>query len=133
MQNLYDSYQLGHILTLDGCSTYGKDLSACPRSTVDAVQAYGATLRGIISGGLAAPGLKRGAFAPSCIAHCQTVANEHPAALWNWPSRWGVEQGSGGVVTPELAFNEWYRYTKGAGNVTQACAFGCNTKCPLFT
>ena len=22
-QNLYDSYQLGHILTLDGCSTYG--------------------------------------------------------------------------------------------------------------
>jgi hypothetical protein len=133
-QNLYDSYQLGHILHIGECSTYGKDLSACPNSTVDAVQAYGATMRGIIKSGLAAPGLNRGAFAPSCIAHCQTVANEHPAALWNWPSRSGIDQGSN-VATPELAFNAWY--TKGAGaagaKVIEACDFGCNSKCPLFT
>ena len=93
-QNLYDSYQLGHILGLGGCSTYGKDLSACPPATVAAIQAYGATMRGIINDGLAAPGANRGSFAPSCIAHCQTVANEHPAALWNWPTRWGINPGT---------------------------------------
>lgn len=120
--------------SIGGCSTYGKDLSACPKSTVDAVQAYGATLRGVVNRGLAEVGRNRGAFAPSCIAHCQTVANEHPAALWNWPSRWGIGSGTD-AVTPEMAFNSWY--TKGAGapgsNVTQACDFGCNARCPLFT
>lgn len=138
-QNLYDSYQLGHILTLGGCSTYGKDLSACPPATVAAIQAYGATMRGIINDGLAAPGANRGSFAPSCIAHCQTVANEHPAALWNWPARWGIHPGTAesgdDAVTPELAFAAWYE--KGAGapgsNITQACDFGCNPKCPLYT
>jgi len=141
-QNLYDSYQLGHILTTGGCTTYGKDLSACPNTTVDAIQAYGATMRGVINAGLATPGVNRGSFAPSCIAHCQTVANEHPAALWDWPARWSIAQGgesgstdSGAEVTPQQAFNAWY--TKGAGasasNVTQACDFGCNQKCPLYT
>ena len=72
----------------------------------------------------------------SCIAHCQTVANENPAALWNWPSRWGVDQGSSsGTMTPERAFGAWYANGAGApgANVTQACDFGCNPKCPLFT
>lgn len=133
-QNLYDSYQLGHILAIGGCSTYGKDLSGCPQSTVQAIQNYGATLRELIRGGLAQQGLNRGAFAPSCIAHCQTVANEHPAALWNWPTRWGVDQHSN-LVTPELAFNSWYTNGVGApnSNITQNCGFGCNAKCPLFT
>ena len=107
-------------------------------------------MRGIITGGLVVPGRDRGSFAPSCIAHCQTVANEHPAALWSWPARWGVEAevklrlGHRGLgpgpdqlqaVTPELAFAAWY--TNGAGapgsNVTQSCDFGCNPKCPLYT
>lgn len=140
-QNLYDSYQLGHILGIGSCSTYGKDLSACSNATVSAIQAYGATLRTIIRGALAAPGGQaRGGFAPSCIAHCQTVANEHPAALWNWPQRWSIIQQqriatNAEEVTPELAFNAWY--TKGASapgsRVIQACDFGCNLKCPLFT
>ena len=73
------------------------------------------------------------------LAHSlQTVENEHPAALWNWPARWGVDANTTrgtGVATPELAFAAWY--TKGAGapgsNVTQACDFGCNPKCPLYT
>ena len=25
-----------------------------------------------------------GMFTPSCIAHCQSVENEHPMALWYW-------------------------------------------------
>jgi hypothetical protein len=133
-QNLYDSYQLSHILAIGGCSTYGKDLSACPNATVGAIQAYGATMRKIINDGLAAPGVARGSFAPSCIAHCQTIENEHPAALWNWPARWGIDQGTNDA-TPELVFSAWY--TKSAGtpgsNVTQECDFGCNPKCPLFT
>jgi hypothetical protein len=134
-QNLYDSYQLGHILAIGGCSTYGKDLSACSPTTVQAIQAYGATMRSVIHGGLSAAGVNRGSFAPSCIAHCQTVANEHPAALWNWPSRWTIDQSAGDQATPVRAFGAWY--TKGAGapgsNVTQECDFGCNAKCPLFT
>jgi hypothetical protein len=145
-QNLFDSYQLGHILGIGGCSTYGKDLSGCPNATVEAINKYGAIMRGIISAGLAAPGgvgRSRGAFAPSCIAHCQTVANEHPAALWNWPARWSI-----GEVTPVEVFGAWYTQQVGAwrgeggddvGNASntskqiQACDFGCNLKCPLFT
>ena len=53
-----------------------------------------ATMRTIITDGLAVPGVNRGSFAPSCIAHCQTVQNEHPAALWNWPARWGISVGT---------------------------------------
>jgi hypothetical protein len=125
----------GHILDIGGCSGYGKDLSACSKAAVDSIQAYGATMRGIIEDGLTAPGVNRGSFAPSCIAHCQTVANEHPAALWNWPTRWGIDQPGGNTTTPQLAFRAWY--TSGAGalrsNLTQACAFGCNPKCPLYT
>lgn len=146
-QNLYDSYQLGHILGLGGCSTYGKDLSACPNTTVAAVQAYGATLRKVINDGLAAPGLNRGSFAPSCIAHCQTVANEHPAALWSWPARWSIIADStsidsapsppspSSIITPERAFAAWYTHGAGApgSKVTQACDFGCNANCPLYT
>jgi hypothetical protein len=63
------------------------------------------------------------------------VANEHPAALWNWPTRWTIDQNAGDQATPVQAFGAWY--TNGAGapgsNVTQACDFGCNAKCPLFT
>ena len=127
----------GHILEIGGCSTYGKDLSACPKATIDAINKYGQTMRGVVDGGLAVAGVNRGSFAPSCIAHCQTVANEHPAALWNWPTRWGIDQPNGSTTTPQLAFSAWY--TKWAGspgsNVTQACGFGidCNPKCPLYT
>jgi hypothetical protein len=93
-------------------------------------------MRRVINDGLAATGgVNRGSFSPSCIAHCQTVENEHPAALWNWPARWGIAHGGTGDATPELAFSAWY--TKGAGtpgsNVTQECDFGCNPRCPLFT
>jgi hypothetical protein len=35
--------------------------------------------------------LQVGMFTPSCIAHCQTVMNEHPEALWDWPERWGID------------------------------------------
>lgn len=92
-------------------------------------------MRGIIENGLAAPDVNRGSFAPSCIAHCQTVANEHPAALWNWPTRWGIDQPAGNTTTPQLAFGAWYTYGAGTlrSNLTQACAFGCNQKCPLYT
>ena len=132
-QNLYDSYQLGHILAVGNCTTYGKDLSACPNTTVAAIQAYGATMRSIIQGGLAAPGVNRGGFSPSCIAHCQTVANEHPAALWNWPERWGIA--GKGIATPERAFNAWYTAGPGSpgSNVTQTSDFGSNLLCPLYT
>ena len=99
----------------------------------------------------------RGIFAPSCtpsetrtrnlllpraqeitsshlaagIAHCQTVENEHPAALWNWPLRWSI-----GAATPVAAFGAWYDGGGGdASRVLQPCDWGaaCNDKCPLFT
>ena len=95
-------------------------------------------------------------FTPSCIAHCQSVSNEHPAALWgkckwpaccdccrhsdgpllrpDWPERWGIEG-----LTPQKAFDEWYAAGGVGGSATkhvQQCAWSpteCNKLCPLWT
>lgn len=127
-QNLYDSYQLGNILRV-GCGTYGSTLKSCNTTQMEAVQAYGASMRTLLAEAADPARHDRGIFAPSCIAHCQTVANEHPAALWNWPDRWSI-----GNVTPVQAFGAWY--TGGdarLAKVMEGCDFGCNAKCPLFT
>ena len=54
-----------------------------------ALEAYGASMRKALAPAIAEQ--RVGMFTPSCIAHCQTVMNEHPQALWAWPSRWGIE------------------------------------------
>ena len=45
-------------------------------------------------------------FAPSCIAHCQSVYNEHPMALWFWPKRWNILLADREYY-PMTVFNEW--------------------------
>jgi hypothetical protein len=68
------------------------------------------------------------------------VFNEHPAALWEWPSRWSI-----GAFTPRRVFDEWYvtLWGKTSPNssptptqLVQGCDFSassCNAKCPLYT
>ena len=75
-----------------------------------------------------------GMFTPSCIAHCQSVMNEHPEALWDWPERWGING-----LTPQAAFNAWYSAGGVGGNDTkhvQECDWSpksCNKLCPMWT
>ena len=92
----------------------------------------------------------RGIFAPSCIAHCQTVENEHPASLWQWPDRWGIDgqtknehtavavAEAAATATPASVFNAWYtkQGTGVDGQLVQQCDWSpssCNAKCPLYT
>lgn len=144
MQNLYDSWQLNNILVVtdDGCGGYGRNLSGCDAAHMAAVQAYGATMRQRLQGVWDPSEANRGIFAPSCIAHCQTVENEHPASLWRWNARWGIDG-----QTPSDVFGTWYKQqfpeasifsqdahgTPPATKVVQACDFGCNELCPLYT
>merc|ERR1712008_257699 len=128
-QNLYDSWQLTNILKV-GCGGYGQSLGDCSRAQMAAVHAYGATMRSALKPLLAAKP-EIGIFAPSCIAHRQTVENEHPAALWQWPLRWSI-----GNVTPRDSFDAWYSSAaRNDTHLVQMCDWGlsCNPKCPLFT
>ena len=144
-QNLYDSWQLNNILkvTTGGCGGYGKDMSKCSPAQMAAVQAYGADMRSLLAAGLKP---NHGIFAPSCIAHCQTTENEHPASLWDWPGRWSIGSDN---ATPMQVFNAWYAATHGLEEqlvvvgasaaptqLVQQCNWSstaCNTKCPLYT
>jgi hypothetical protein len=134
MQNLYDSFQLANILQVTGagkCAGYGSPgFAGCQPEQVLAIQQYGSTMRALLLS-LAAKSQRLGLYAPSCIAHCQSVENEHPAALWNWPARWSI-----GDVTPSAAFNDWYLDRKSKVSIVQACdwsATECNPKCPMYT
>ena len=55
-------------------------MTGCSAAELAALQAYGASMRAALAPFTSNP--KVGMFAPSCIAHCQSVANEHPIALW---------------------------------------------------
>lgn len=130
MQNLYDSWQVNNILRI-GCAGYNKPMDSCNAAQMSALEAYGATMRIALSPAIASP--KVGIFAPSCIAHCQSVSNEHAAALWEWPARWGIEG-----LTPQKAFDVWYAAGGVGGTGTkhvQACDWGssCNPLCPMWT
>jgi hypothetical protein len=154
MQTLYDSWQLNNILGSphDGCGGYGnpglynvKTKAQCSADDTAKIQLYGATMRKLIMSGAADPTKKanRGVFAPSCIAHCQTIFNEHPASLWQWPERWAIDgQGRAkemtGTATPSSVFNAWYtKHGSGVdGQLVQQCEWSssaCNAKCPLYT
>ena len=134
MQNLFDSWQMANILGIR-CTTYNKDLSACGASDMAAIESYGQTMRGLLAAAPAGYGI----FAPSCIAHCQSVENEHPAALWHWPGRWGIDIGATAATAtayPRETFGAWYfQRNTGPAQVQQACDWGphCNPLCPLFT
>ena len=137
-QNLYDSWQLNNILkvTTGGCGGYGHNLSTCTGPQMGAVQAYGATMRTRLNIS-AFP--KRGIFAPSCIAHCQTTENEHPASLWQWPARWGIGHGVSPPNTPQEVHANWYNVVmKGeagpsAFQLEEQGPWGSNPRCPLYT
>lgn len=63
----------------------------------------------------------------------QTVENEHPAALWDWPLRWSI-----GNSTPQMVFDSWFTAAKPGPQeqLVQACDWSptdCNPKCPLYT
>ena len=140
MQNLYDSWQLANILKIK-CTSYNKDLSKCANtSEMTAIQQYGASMRGLLGPGSQTPAT--GMFATSCIAHCQSIENEHPQALWHWPGRWGIDGKTaglpdGGVHYPRETFGDWYfgRAPEAGHAVAQQCDWGpqCNPLCPLFT
>ena len=63
-----------------GCSGYNQPMTGCTAVEMTALQAYGATMRTAL--GPLVSNLKVGMFTPSCSAHCQSVENEHPIALW---------------------------------------------------
>ena len=133
MQTLYDSFQLANILQVTGagkCAGYGSPgLAGCQPEQISAIQQYGSTTRTLLAS-LAAKSQRLGVYAPSCISHCQSVENEHPAALWDWPARWGI-----GNATPSAAFNDWYSNRK-SNYLVQQCdwsASECNAKCPMYT
>ena len=136
MQNLYDSWQINNILRI-GCSGYNKPMTGCSAKQMSSLEAYGAAMRAALAPAINAS--KVGMFAPSCIAHCQSVANEHPIALWDWPARWGIDG-----LTPKDAFNQWYEATYSSGAIAtrqtikhvQQCAWSptkCNKLCPDWT
>jgi len=145
------SWQLANILGLR-CSTYNKDLSQCGAADMEQVQKYGADMRALLAGAVANPAV--GVYATSCIAHCQSVENEHPQALWHWPGRWGINGTTAGLTDgamryPRGTFGDWYfgRHAAQAvageddpaaplpHTVEQLCDWGpsCNALCPLFT
>lgn len=130
MQNLYDSWQINNILKI-GCSGYNHPMTGCTAAQMAALEAYGDTMRQRLGPAIADP--KVGMFTPSCIAHCQSVYNEHPAALWQWPQRWGIEG-----ITPQQAFGAWYTRNKTGADTKhiQHCAWDptkCNALCPNWT
>jgi len=136
MQNLYDSWQINNILHI-GCSTYNKPMTSCNAAQMAALEQYGSDMRAALGPLTSNPNV--GMFTPSCIAHCQSVENEHPMALWYWPDRWSiVEPASNATFYPMTAFNAWYSGSaKGAGTKhVQQCAWSpetCNKLCPLWT
>ena len=135
MQNLYDSWQINNILKI-GCSGYNKDLTSCSATQMTALEKYGADMRTALAPVTTNPNI--GMFTPSCIAHCQTVANEHPIALWYWPDRWSIVEANNNTFYPMTAFNAWYSGTvtgKSSKHVQQ-CAWSpetCNKLCPDWT
>eukprot|EP00929_Paragymnodinium_shiwhaense_P065018 TRINITY_DN32637_c0_g1_i1.p1 TRINITY_DN32637_c0_g1~~TRINITY_DN32637_c0_g1_i1.p1 ORF type:complete len:433 (+),score=79.19 TRINITY_DN32637_c0_g1_i1:96-1394(+) len=134
MQTLYDSWQLTNILKLN-CSGYYKPLDDCSAMQMNDLYTYGATLRQLIQMTFI-PQPSIGAFAPSCIDHCQSVQNEHAAALWEWSDQWSI-----GDSTPRKAFDAWYKnsdpsYAPEEAQVVQMCDFGtwhCSDKCKIFS
>lgn len=135
MQNLYDSWQMANILRV-GCSGYNKPLDDCNAAQMAAVQAYGADMRTALAPLSNNPAV--GSFMPSCIAHCQSVENEHSEALWYWPERWGIDEGKVPVETPREAFDAWYtgKAAGAASKHVQQCDWSpvnCNKLCPDFT
>jgi hypothetical protein len=139
-QNLYDSWQINNILKIE-CGGFNQPywskpvpMTSCSANATKmaALQKYGNALRTALAPAIASP--KVGMFTPSCIAHVQSVQNEHPEALWDWPERWGIEG-----LTPQVAFNSWYSAGGVGGKVTkhvQECAWGpekCNKLCPMWT
>ena len=136
MQNLYDSWQVNNILRI-GCSGYNRPMTSCNATQMAALEAYGADMRRSLAPLVADP--RVGLFAPSCIAHCQTVANEHDIALWHWPGRWSIDgAGAAGPIYPMTAFNAWYSGGSDSAPIkhVQPCAWSpntCNKLCPDWT
>jgi len=141
MQTLYDSWQMHNILELP-CASYGADLSKCDAQAMAQVQAYGGSMRELLAPALQDP--TSGVYAPSCIAHCQSVMNEHDEALWYWPGRWAINasttllQADDQLLYPRETFGDWFfgrAPSPEANAVMQRCDWGseCNTLCPLFT
>jgi len=136
MQNLYDSWQINNILKI-GCSGYGKPMTGCSTAQMAALQQYGADMRTALTPLTSNSAV--GMFTPSCIAHCQSVANEHPIALWYWPGRWSIVDASSNTsLYPRDSFNAWYsgQTTGDSAKHVQKCAWGpktCNKLCPDWT
>jgi len=135
MQNLYDSWQINNILKI-GCSGYNKPMTSCSAAQMTALESYGGSLRSLLSPFTSNP--KVGMFTPSCIAHCQSVENEHDIALWYWPGRWSIVGDKGQSEYPRNAFNDWYSGTTtgNSSKFVQQCAWSpdtCNKLCPDWT
>lgn len=135
MQNLYDSWQINNILDI-GCSGYNKPMTDCSAAQMSALEQYGADMRVALAPVTANPAV--GMFTPSCIAHCQTVANEHPIALWYWPDRWNIVEENNRTFYPMTTFNAWYSgaVTGNSSKHVQQCAWSpktCNSLCPNWT
>ena len=99
----------------------------------------------------AAASTEVGMYATSCIAHCQSIENEHPEALWHWEGRWGINASTAGLPKgetrfPRETFGDWYFGREGGGEevlgesvaphtVEQLCDWGptCNPLCPMYT
>ena len=141
MQNLYDSWQLKNILGVT-CTDYGQNLSRCDAREMGQIQAYGADMRARLARYIGLAGPVTGVYAPSCIAHVQSVENEHPEALWHWEGRWGIDGQTAGfkdaaVRYPRETFGDWYfgRQPPSDTIVEQRCDWGpmCNKLCPMYT
>lgn len=137
MQNLYDSWQLHNIYGWH-CASYNTDLSKCDAEDMAALNKYGADMRVLLADAVAAP--VTGMYATSCIAHCQSIENEHPEALWHWEGRWGIEGKSAAlpvtaVQYPRETFGAWFFGRSPQYTVEQRCDWGpaCNAMCPDFT
>ena len=63
------------------------------------IQKYGSDMRVQLHG--AAASTEVGMYATSCIAHCQSIENEHPEALWHWEGRWGINATTAGLPKGE--------------------------------
>ena len=56
----------------------------------------------------AAASTEVGMYATSCIAHCQSIENEHPEALWHWEGRWGINATTAGLPKGENQSHLFY-------------------------
>ena len=145
MQNLYDSWQLHNILGICGtknfsacCANYNEKLN-CSNADMEHIQKYGADMRTLLAGAAANPAT--GLYAPSCIAHVQSVENEHPEALWHWTTRWGINGtttalGDTMMHYPRETFGDWFFRHNATHTIEQQCDWSpasCNPLCPLFT